>query len=921
MAGRTSSWLPESPSLTPYLTGVHKFVEDHISIDSDRIESYKPKSIVDPILGYIHLKPWEVAFLDTRLFQRLRKIRQLGLAHLVFPTLGYSRFEHTVGVLGRTAIVLNKLVENQQRTSPDDTAALQAIIRQFEIPIRLAALFHDVGHCLFSHVSERVIIGLSGHGSYPSAIEIQKSFTEHFQKEDPISFAEVFSVTILGAPIVAEMLDELPIPEKTREHVQRWTEQAARFILGLPIPDRPDTLFLAQLLSSGLDVDKLDYMAREAHFSGIRLELDMERILDKLRVFEIDSPNLPRKLCDHKHLFGAGGKYRVLGLARGGQFSFEEFCVSRVALYEKIYLHQKIRAAEAQLSVYLRKILAKHIQFTEAHRWLYLHDSHVAHRTDEVPGLEKYGGLFQDSESKRDLQDFGLEKIDDRALVVRAFAFGPANSLSDPLRDTAQRADLNETPSYVLLGTIAASPDVFRTQVLEIATILSQTLNTEPIADDHDEIIIDLPRYATIQQSHDSVYFERPVRLPLRWTMPIDQIVEYYTTNRALAYVFAPKHHAPLITLAAEKALWDLAQATFVQETFVSGEIIREVESMRQDLTKLGFYNDALPLKPIPTYLRSAEAQEMIQNISTMLNEFSPPDRQKVTPSHTTTYVAQFPSELQAPALRFLQHMQYIADEVLISAIKSVVKQLELANRIALVPLGSMTDSAGHLLYYLRDVRSAQVMGEYQLTDSLVSHAAHIVFFDDNINSGHQTLNIFADWFGVKLPPELDLKEDHVQSLSEDAKERLRGIPITLVYAVGTEGAGEKVRELLAKHCNMNPSLISVHLERVLYTADRIFSSTESRFQDPKRNELRNFLKKVGAELLQSEGKNAEKAAGRALGYGGAEAMVVFRHNVPTMTITPLWLRGRLQKGDEWVPLVERNRRHSIDGELVGEDR
>jgi len=73
-------------------------------------------------------------------------------------------------------------------------------------------------------------------------------------------------------------------------------------VIGLPIEKDPDSVFLAQLLSSGLDADKIDYMIREQHYSGIKLEIDLDRILSKLRVFSLKSYELPTQLFFLKKL-------------------------------------------------------------------------------------------------------------------------------------------------------------------------------------------------------------------------------------------------------------------------------------------------------------------------------------------------------------------------------------------------------------------------------------------------------------------------------------------------------------------------------------------------------------------------------------------------------------------------------------------
>jgi len=102
--------------------------------------------IRDPIHGFINRRPREQQIIDTRLFQRLRGIKQLALASLVYPGALHTRFDHSIGamhVAGRVAEKLNLAPEEQT-------------------VLRLAALLHDVGHGPFSHVSEEVLKGLSG---------------------------------------------------------------------------------------------------------------------------------------------------------------------------------------------------------------------------------------------------------------------------------------------------------------------------------------------------------------------------------------------------------------------------------------------------------------------------------------------------------------------------------------------------------------------------------------------------------------------------------------------------------------------------------------------------------------------------------------------------------------------------------------
>src|ERR1035438_7411583 len=119
---------------------------------------FRPKQVNDPVWGTVELLPWEVALLDTPLLQRMRGVRQLGLAHLVFPGASHGRLEHIIGVVGaieeathalsRQIARWNRNNKNQQIPPIDDAE---------RYAIRLAGLLHDIGHGPFSHALEPVL--------------------------------------------------------------------------------------------------------------------------------------------------------------------------------------------------------------------------------------------------------------------------------------------------------------------------------------------------------------------------------------------------------------------------------------------------------------------------------------------------------------------------------------------------------------------------------------------------------------------------------------------------------------------------------------------------------------------------------------------------------------------------------------------
>ena len=116
-----------------------------------RIVPKRPRSrlVRDAIHGDIQISALEAAVIDTRVFQRLRYIRQNGLLHFIFPGAVHTRFAHSIGTMAVAGQVLTRLADVLE---PDSHGGLEYVASVF----RLAALLHDVGHCAFSHSSERV---------------------------------------------------------------------------------------------------------------------------------------------------------------------------------------------------------------------------------------------------------------------------------------------------------------------------------------------------------------------------------------------------------------------------------------------------------------------------------------------------------------------------------------------------------------------------------------------------------------------------------------------------------------------------------------------------------------------------------------------------------------------------------------------
>ena len=186
------------------------------------------KHIRDPLYGYIGLTRDELRLLDTPPLQRLRRIKQLANAHLVYPAACHTRFEHSLGVLH-----IATLMARQLQIEGDDLMIL-----------RYAALLHDVGHGPFSHVFEAPLKEINGKDATHEVV------TRRIIREDE----EVSSILGHLAEDVAAVLSE------------------------------DQNGILHQIVSSNIDADKLDYLRRDSYHTGVAYgNFDLERVLYTLR--------------------------------------------------------------------------------------------------------------------------------------------------------------------------------------------------------------------------------------------------------------------------------------------------------------------------------------------------------------------------------------------------------------------------------------------------------------------------------------------------------------------------------------------------------------------------------------------------------------------------------------------------------------
>jgi len=172
----------------------------------DRQWPLEAKVVNDSVWKTVRLDPWEVIVLDSPVMQRLRNIRQLGLAHLVFPGAGYSRFEHSIGALHQS----QRMVESMNRNARAAHRTIIPVRPSDEILLRLAALLHDIGHGFMSHVSERAMTSIVRLPGEIPARQMLKEARAYFGTRPAL--AEVLAGLIVRLPEFVELLRVADIP-------------------------------------------------------------------------------------------------------------------------------------------------------------------------------------------------------------------------------------------------------------------------------------------------------------------------------------------------------------------------------------------------------------------------------------------------------------------------------------------------------------------------------------------------------------------------------------------------------------------------------------------------------------------------------------------------------------------------------------
>ena len=247
----------------------------------------------DPLWNNIRVDREALKLLDTEPFQRLRYIRQLGHAFLVYPGATHSRFEHALGTYHLARRTLGLFSERGE---------LESIPEEERIAVRLAALLHDIGHYPFSHALEEA--GLPSH--------------------------ETLAVRHLQHPQMGSALAEIGIEDLERRLTDLIQGSSASPLQGL--------------IAGSLDLDKIDYLTRDARMCGVPYgTVDVDRLLHSLTI-----------------VTDAGGNASV-GVHEKGLSALESLLFAKYQMYRNVYWHHAVRSATAMFKRVVRQAVAANL--------------------------------------------------------------------------------------------------------------------------------------------------------------------------------------------------------------------------------------------------------------------------------------------------------------------------------------------------------------------------------------------------------------------------------------------------------------------------------------------------------------------------------------------------------------------------------
>lgn len=308
--------------------------------------------IRDPIHGSIDVTTAEVRLIDAPFYQRLRNVKQLGFTDLAFPGGTHTRYAHSIGAMHVATRIFDGIAARLDLTDEDR--------RRFRQTLRIAVLFHDVGHAPYSHASESIM---------PARADMKlPAWTVAAGQGDRQADHEDYTLKIILdtdiARIVRDEFGGMGIDPK----------DLAGLVSGRPAPGGEKTFvsrgidwapMLRQIVSSELDADRMDYLQRDSFYTGVNYgHFDLDWLASNLSFHVKDDA-------------------AFLALGKRAIFAFEDFLLSRYHMFLSVYYHYTPICFDNMLKHYYREATGEYAIPADVEEYLHHDDVTLMSRLRE----------------------------------------------------------------------------------------------------------------------------------------------------------------------------------------------------------------------------------------------------------------------------------------------------------------------------------------------------------------------------------------------------------------------------------------------------------------------------------------------------------------------------------------------------------
>ena len=865
-----------------------------------------PKQVHDSIWGTISLSSLEVALIDSPLLQRMRHLKQLGVAHWLYPGADHSRFEHSLGVLHQA----QQLIQAINRSGETAYGPGDVITAADQVVVRTAALLHDIGHPVLSHVSEYAL-----RLDPLRLLEIQRE--RKALVDEQVTVSELIAAQVVRSEAFRELLEVIQSGQQRElgsstlpAPLADFPDRVARCILGQSISSVVPLLH--ELVSGPYDADKLDYMVRDAVAAGIPTIIDISRLVQKLTVRRFRPIDLPDRV--NKHVKADTPQSYIFGFPWSGLSVVDELLLARLIIYSKLYRHPKVAALEAMVQLMIRQLTAAvGVQAVVSFVYKIVDDQLILADREMLNRWVGFDPSGADTAQRKAMESASLllERLRDRDLFVRAFAFFPGD---------APRADVKEEPEDTPFARLVKHVTAERTgdsfveevskEVGEIVRAAAPVRANETISPTDQQMIVVRSINPPSQKELRHAWIFPSGGAPRTFSQTgiyKDAWSGSFNSASPKAYLFCPRQLAPYAFIAAETVIarrFNLPIPEWMVEE--AKQIPSQLRAIRLKLRDSGYYGGKPAyLKPRHERLLRADMEKTVADFATRFAVVQQVEEASGAivghlsmEQRTWTWLNQFDCDDHIErASSLLSRSRVIGRKEAVEALRSFIKRHPEFKDASVLALSQGADSAQIVQYYAADVPGLKTF------PSLVALAesdrdAPIIFFDDFCGSGSQTVNALGSMFGVEELKKPDLGEQRPLAL-EPEREYLRSRNFAFLFVAGWKDGIKAVQNAIDD--------LSLRGIAQAYLTDEDIPFATVELED---EEFAERCRKVGEDLLTSQQPEwpEKKIKSRALGYGNRGMLLFFPYNSPTQTLTLMWSEGETNES-AWVSLMSRRKK------------